>query len=120
MMRWFLSIFLSVLLVSPSALKVYAEEGPVYSLEAGSSIVLVSSDPGSTNSLTTVRATWTNEGFAYLLIESSKTLTSVSMDGSTATGGDLKEYAKGHAITAGATLFAPVKNNSFLTVARFL
>ena len=119
MMRWFLSIFLSVLLVSPSALKVHAEEGAVYSLEAGSSIVLVSSDPGSTNSLTTVRATWTNEGFAYLLIESSKTLTSVSMDGSTATGGDLKEYAKGHDITVGATLFAPVKNNSFLTVARF-
>ncbi|MBO1265102.1 Cna B-type domain-containing protein [Proteiniclasticum sp. SCR006] len=119
MMRWFLSIFLSVLLVSPSALKVHAEEGPVYSLEAGSSIVLVSSDPGSTNSLTTVRATWTNEGFAYLLIESSKELTSVSMDGITATGGDLKEYAKGHAITVGATLFAPVKNNSFLTVARF-
>ena len=119
MMRWFLSIFLSVLLVSPSALKVNAEEGPVYSLEAGSSIVLVSSDPGSTNSLTTVRATWTNGGFAYLLIESSKTLTSVSMDGSTATGGDLKEYAKGQPITVGATLFAPVKNNSFLTVARF-
>ncbi|MFH5835218.1 Cna B-type domain-containing protein [Proteiniclasticum sp. C24MP] len=119
MMRWFLSVFLSVLLVSPSALKVNAEEGPNYSLDTESSIILNVDVADSTNSLTTVRAIWTYGDYAYLLIESTKELLTVSMDGIDAAGDNVRQYAKGQSITVGSTVFSPVKSNSFLTVARF-